>query len=124
MEPHAALAMDFDQYEGPAELERAIDLALTQLEAERLRRDLRRFVYDAWSIVEPKRYVSNWHIDAVCDHLAYVTFGDIRNLIINQPPRTTKSLMVSVLWPVWQWLIDPKTQFLCASYAQDLAIRD
>lgn len=94
------------------------------MQAEMYRRDLRQFVRASWEIVEPKRYVSNWHIDAVCDHLAYVTFGDIRNLMINQPPRTTKSLMVSVLWPVWHWLVDSKTQFMCASYAQDLAIRD
>jgi predicted phage terminase large subunit-like protein len=29
-----------------------------------------------------------------------------------------------VLWPVWEWLLDPKVQFLFGSYAQDLAIRD
>lgn len=110
--------------ERPDEIARIVERQLTQLQAERLRRDLRSFVYEAWSYVEPKKYISNWHIDAVCDHLAYVTFGDIRNLIINQPPRTTKSLMVSVLWPVWHWLILPKTQFMFASYAQDLAIRD
>lgn len=107
-----------------AEFSRNIERELTQMQAEMLRRDLRRFMRAAWNLVEPKAFVPNWHLDAVCDHLAYVTFGDIRNLMINQPPRTTKSLGASVIWPVWHWLIDAKTQFLCASYAQDLAIRD
>lgn len=78
----------------------------------------------AWQTVEPKPYQSNWHLDAICDHLAYVTFGDIRNLMINVPPRQTKSLSGSVIWPVWWWLLDPKVQFLFASYAHDLALRD
>jgi hypothetical protein len=75
-------------------------------------------------MVEPKPFKNNWHLDAICDHLAYVTFGDIRNLMINIPPRQTKSLTASVLWPVWEWLLDPGVQFLFASYAQELAIRD
>lgn len=108
----------------PGAVARAIDRKLTELQAEMYRRDLRIFVRAAWAIVEPHSYVPNWHIDAVCDHLSYVTFGDIRNLMINQPPRTTKSLMVSVIWPVWHWLVDSGSQFMCASYAQDLAIRD
>lgn len=107
-----------------AEMKRASDRNLTQLQAEWYRRDLREFVAAAWNVVEPKHYVPNWHIDAVCDHLAYVTFGEIRNLMINIPPRSSKSLVGVVLWPVWDWLIDPRVQFMCASYAQDLAIRD
>ncbi len=101
-----------------------VNKQLTQAQAEYYRRDLREFVSAAWNIVEPKPFQTNWHLDAICDHLAYVTFGDIRNLIINIPPRQTKSLTASVLWPVWEWLLDPKVQFLCASYAQELALRD
>ena len=98
--------------------------ALTQAQAEYYRRDLRKFMAASWNIVEPKPFQANWHLDAICDHLSYLTFGDIRNLMINIPPRQTKSLGASVIWPVWHWLLDPKTQFLFASYAQELAIRD
>lgn len=119
----SAVALDLDLID-PSEFTRGARKKLTQIQAELLRRDLRSFVYEAWNVVEPKRFVGNWHIDAVCDHLAYVTFGDIRNLLINIPPRSSKSLIGAVLWPVWDWLIDPKVQFMCASYAQDLAIRD
>lgn len=108
----------------PLEVQEAVKRSLTQAQAEFYRRDLREFVAAAWPVVEPKQFKSNWHLDAICDHLAYVTFGDIRNLMINIPPRQTKSLTASVLWPVWHWLLEPEVQFLFASYAQDLAIRD
>jgi predicted phage terminase large subunit-like protein len=108
----------------PLSVQQAVDEYKTQAQAEFLRRDLREFVAAAWPQVEPKPFKNNWHLDAICDHLAYVTFGDIRNLMINIPPRQTKSLVGSVIWPVWEWLLDPRVQFLFASYAQDLAIRD
>ena len=30
--------------------------------------------------------------------------GEIRNLLINVPPRHMKSLLVSVFWPAWEWI--------------------
>ena len=65
----------------------------TEMEAEWLRRDLRRYVPAVWPLVESKPFKNNWHIDAICDHLAYVTLGDIRNLII-------KALLISKLRPL------------------------
>lgn len=97
---------------------------LTTVAAERARRNLRLFVRRAWHVIEPNAFVSNWHIDAICDHLAYVSFGDIRNLLIAMPPRMSKSLIVSVAWPTWDWIDNPDRQFLFASYAHDLALRD
>jgi len=77
-----------------------------------------------WKSVEPRDYVHNWHIDAISDHLEAVSAGQIRRLIINLPPRNTKSMIVSVMWPTWDWLRTPTRQWLFASYAQSLAIRD
>jgi len=96
----------------------------TEMEAEWLRRDLRRYVPRVWPLVEARDFKPNWHLDAICDHLAYVTLGDIRNLIINVPPRQTKSLTVSVIWPTWWWADEPEVQFMYASYSHDLALRD
>jgi hypothetical protein len=62
------------------------------------------FVREAWPILEPTAtYVHNWHIDVVCRHLEAVTNGRITRLLINVPPGTMKSLLVSVLWPAWEW---------------------
>lgn len=76
--------------------------------------------------MDPADFVSGWHIDAIAEHLEAVTAGEIKRLIINVPPRHMKSISVSVLWPAWVWGPKgrPDTQWLFASYAANLAIRD
>lgn len=79
----------------------------------------------AWPVLEPATtFVDNWHIDALCEHLQAVTHGDINRLLVNIPYRQLKSRIISQAWPVWEWIEVPSVQFLTASYARDLAIRD
>lgn len=95
------------------------------LEREYCQRYLRNFVAEAWHVVEPATdYVAGWHIDAICEHLEAVSRGEIRNLLINIPPRHAKSLLVAVFWPCWEWAIRPSTRWLFSSYAQQLSVRD
>src|SRR5277367_2089033 len=95
------------------------------IDCERAKRSLREFVRQAWLIVEPSTpFVEGWHIDAIIDHLEAVTYGQIRNLLINVPPRHMKSLLVSVFWPAWEWLRWPERRWLYSSYAATLSIRD
>ena len=83
---------------------------------------LRAFVEQAWPILEPETpFVPNWHIEHIAEHLEAVTAGDITRLLINVPPRNMKSLLVSVLWPVWEWLRRPGGRWIFASYADGLA---
>jgi hypothetical protein len=63
--------------------------------------------------------------------LQAVTDGDIKRLIINIPPRCAKSSLTSVAFPAWTWAqpwnghtSGPGVQFLHASYAQQLSLRD
>jgi len=86
---------------------------------------LRLYIEQAWSVLEPTTpFISGWHLDAICDHLEAVFKGDIRNIIINIPPRHMKSLAVSVFFPTWVWINDPSSRWLFSSYAQDLSTRD
>lgn len=86
---------------------------------------LRDFIGAAWHVVEPSAaFLSNWHIDAISDHLEAVTRGEIRDLIINMPPRFGKSTIVSAMWPVWVWTFKPAFRWLTASYALPISIRD
>ena len=79
----------------------------------------------AWHVIEPATpYIHGPHIDAIAEHLEAVTHGQIRNLLINLPPRHMKSLTVSVFWPVWEWIANPGRRWLFASYAASLSIRD
>ena len=78
-----------------------------------------------WPVVEPRAmFAPNWHIDCIADHLMAVTNGDLRNLIINIPPRHMKSLLACVFWPTWSWLKLPTSRWIFASYAEQLTKRD
>src|SRR5215470_14376711 len=96
-----------------------------EIDRERAARGFREFVRQAWVIVEPSTaFVPGWHIDAIIDHLEAVTRGQIRNLLINVPPRHMKSLLVSVFWPAWEWIRCPERRWLYSSYGAQLSIRD
>src|SRR3990167_10010820 len=64
------------------------------------------------------------YIRAICDHLQAVTEGRIKKLIINVPPRTGKSTLVSVLWPCWEWINAPHRRWMFATYRMGLSLRD
>lgn len=105
--------------------ELAASVTLDEAEAELARRSLRDYIEQAWHVVEPSTpYVRGWHIEAICEHLEAVSRGEIRNLLINMPPRHMKSMTVSVFWPTWRWVDHPETRWLFASYAEALAVRD
>lgn len=86
------------------------------------------FVGHAWHILEPKKRIlkTGWAIDAMADHLEAVTYGDIKNLLINVPPGTLKSLLTKVFWPAWEWgpMNMAHLRYVTASYAKHLSARD
>lgn len=71
-------------------------------------------------------YVHNWHIEAICEHLEAVSRGEIVRLLINVPPGTMKSLLVSVLWPAWEWGPEGRRslRYIATSFAEGAARRD
>ncbi|MCW2309707.1 phage terminase large subunit [Rhodobium gokarnense] len=97
-------------------------------DAERIRArcaTLAGFVREAWHVLHPAiDYVHGWHIDAICDHLEAVTRGGITRLLINVPPGTMKSLLVSTFWPAWEWTKEPSRSYLTTSYSEGYAKRD
>jgi predicted phage terminase large subunit-like protein len=100
-------------------------LTLEQVQAERYRRSLREFTKAAWPTIEPgSEYTSGWHLDAISDHLEAVIDGSIKRLIINIPPRHSKSISTAVVLPAWTWATQPSKKFLYASYSASLSIRD
>jgi predicted phage terminase large subunit-like protein len=95
--------------------------ALLKVQAER---SLRSYVEQAWPILEPSvPFLPNWHIDLLIEHLEAVTAGKCTRLLINIPPRYMKSILVSVLWPTWEWIQRPGHRWIFASYAESLAIK-
>lgn len=83
-----------------------------------------RFVKAAWPVIKSEvSYSHNWHIDAIGEHLEAVTAGEIKRLQVWVPPVSMKSLLVSVLWPAWEWTFRPGIRYWGASYETRLAMR-
>jgi len=110
----------------PTPSERLIEQVKIQdaLLTRRAEQSLRAYIEQAWPILEPDTpFIPNWHIDLIVEHLEAVTAGDTTRLLINVPPRSMKSLLVSVLWPTWEWIRRPGGRWIFASYADALATK-
>lgn len=86
-----------------------------------------QFVREAWHVLEPETpYVHGWHIEAICRHLEAITHGQIQHFLANVPPGSMKSLLVSVMWPAWEWgpAERPHLSYIGTAYRIDLAERD
>jgi predicted phage terminase large subunit-like protein len=101
-------------------MERATALRLYL--ADRLATDLSAFTKKAFQILYPgRKLVWSWHYDLLCEYLQLVKQRKILRLIINIPPRTLKSTLVTIAFPLWVWLTEPEHNFLTASYSLDLS---
>jgi predicted phage terminase large subunit-like protein len=93
------------------------------------------FAYAAYAELNPNTpLIPNWHIDCICHYLQEMedllkpegepktVSSNISNrLVINLPPRSLKSFLVSVAWVAWCLGRNPSLQVVCASYAEELA---
>lgn len=82
------------------------------------------FVRMAWPQVDAHEFVEGWHVELICDVLERVLRGELRKVVINVPPTCMKSMLVSVFWPVWSWIRDPRLAFLSTSFDVTLTRRD
>lgn len=82
------------------------------------------FISQAWIHIEGKEFIPGWHVRAISEHLEALYRLEIRNLIINIPPRCGKSLISAVCFPAYLWTLDPSLRFLYSSYAQSLSSKD
>src|SRR5258708_305882 len=90
---------------------------------------LQEFVEQAWRLLEPvSTLVWNWHLDLICEYLTLVrdenfkrVCGDLEGIIFNVPPRTMKSLLISVFFPIWVWTTKPSRRFMFVSYSEKLS---
>ena len=102
-----------------------LDMIRREKERRAASASMYEFVQQSWHVVEPGvPFVPSWHIEEICEHLEAITAGQLRKLLINIPPRHSKSTIVSVMWPMWEWITDPSHKYLCASYSGNLSIRD
>jgi len=100
--------------------------AKRELEQAACEVSLEQFCRSAWKIIEPGTELKwNWHLSTVCGYLEAFHRREIeKRLIINIPPGTLKSILVSVMFPAWQWIKTPERRYLTVTNEQGLAVRD
>lgn len=107
--------------------------ALQELKRRELRREFSRpggfikFVEYMWPVLEPGTpFVPGWTMDAIAEHLEAVSFGKINKLLINVPPGFSKSMLVMVFWPLWEWACLGRAgeRYVSFAYAAHLTERD
>ena len=98
-------------------------------EVERLEGSFYEFTKAAWSQFDPAEFVDNWHLEDICDHMQAVAEGHISRLLLNEPPRTGKTAIISICFCAWIWaqrvrgpLMGPQVAFFYASYAEKLSL--
>src|SRR4051812_29927777 len=86
-----------------------------------LRSDLSVFLHRSVLTLNPGApFLTNWHIDAICHQLERIGDGQIPRLIINMPPRSLKSILVSVVFPAFLLGHRPRSKIFGISYSTDL----
>jgi predicted phage terminase large subunit-like protein len=72
-------------------------------------------------VVPGCEYNDYQYIKVIADRLEAVSIGKIRRIIFNMPPRSMKSICVSVAWPAWILGNQPTARIIVASYSQNLS---
>jgi phage terminase large subunit-like protein len=93
---------------------------------ELCRRRFYRFFLEFWETIEAVELVPNWHIEYICDQLQEVferwEQGQAQDdVLINVPPGSSKSTVVTQLFPAWLWVRRSSARIISSSYAADLS---
>lgn len=87
-----------------------------------LRNNFAAFAMRVFQTLEPgTTFQPNWHHEAMAYQLEQVRLGRSRRLVINLPPRTAKSIYVSVAFCAYLHGLDPTKKIACLSYSGELA---
>ncbi len=91
------------------------------------RESLWEFVKEFWDVVTEEPLIQNWHMPFLCRQLeevaerVFLRQKKKHDLLINISPGTSKSTIVSVMFPAWCWTRAPWVQVICGSYAESLS---
>ena len=97
--------------------------------AELCRRSFADFVRIFWKCVPGAgTLIWNWHLDVLCEEMQAVAervFAGLpaeQDTVFNVPPGTSKSTIISILFPAWVWGRMPTARILSASHTGDLVL--
>lgn len=99
-----------------------------QAVADQCRSDFFYFMKTFWDVIIHEQPVYNWHIPYLCNELQILAQSIVKreakpyDMIVNIPPSTTKSTIVTVMFPAWLWTVDPTIRIITNSYSAQLSI--
>ncbi|MBN9250243.1 MAG: phage terminase large subunit [Mesorhizobium sp.] len=100
-----------------------ISSSTTLLRDAILRVDFYAFVQRVFRELRPgDRFSPNWHLDAICHEVMQMVDGTNQRLLVTVPPRSLKSIIISVALPAFVLGRNPTRRIVCISYAEDLAV--
>lgn len=111
-------------------LETKLQVLMSEDEYDEAERSLYAYFMMAWPLFDSAPLKTNWHIGAIAEHLQACYEGQIKKVVFNVPPGSSKSSLISVAGPTWLWgpANAPHTKFMTASYGTakglDPATRD
>lgn len=104
---------------------------INQVNAELCRRSFYFFVQEFWDTIIHEKPIWNWHIEYICNELQTIAERvknrqptEYQYYLINVPPGSSKSTIVSQMYIAWTWTIDPTQRFICGSYSQTISRKD
>jgi predicted phage terminase large subunit-like protein len=104
---------------------------LIEISRQQCEESLYEFLKQAWHVFDSAEWCDGWAIEAIAEHLEAIVDGKIKRLVVNVPPRTSKSALCSAALVPWVWAqpisshtSGPGVSFLYASYSDKLVIQD
>ena len=95
-----------------------LELRLKQLEKlETCQTEFIPFVRSMWP-----GFIAGRHHYIIAEKLEEIASGKLKRLIINMPPRHTKSEFASFLFPAWMIGRDPSMKIIQATHTTELAV--
>ena len=89
---------------------------------ERCENDFEFFVRYFFKTLKGTKFVFSEHHHVICQALMDVHSGKTTHLMINMPPRYSKTEIAVKLFPAWCYMMNPKCEFIHLSYADILAL--
>ena len=95
-----------------------LELRLAQIERlEKCQNSFLPFVKSLWP-----EFIAGTHHKIIADKLERVARGELKRLIVNMPPRHTKSEFASFLFPAWMVGRNPAMKIIQATHTTELAV--
>lgn len=106
------------------------ELLKLKIKAELYKKSFYEFFKASSKILYPSvDWDYNWHFKYICDILQKETDRIVnkqkkdKDLIINLPFRSGKSILISQIYPVWAWIVDPSLILMQISHSEILAVK-